>query len=284
MIISATVTPRTNPNLNQDAAWSEKKTDYNIMVVADGLGSFDYADLAAQYACQGIAEYAQNKIAHSFDMKEAFVYTQQYLVREAEKYLEKNLIKPVHNNIFGTTLLVALETGQEFICGYCGNGGIFHIRGNFDHFQASQYLPWNAVNYLNPHTIQNTQGKEALYKLLSFYGTASEYTPTICRISKDNDLYGDMLMICTDGIFSNDQVQIGKDSKNNLWIQGETTMATLYEFLKPLPRTQTELLQKIHEYLAYLHTQKLLDDDATIGLCVSETMLRYHNQKQHEKS
>jgi serine/threonine protein phosphatase PrpC len=279
MIVSASVTPRANPELNQDAAWHKKGKEYSIMAVADGLGSFDYADLAAQYACEGIAQYEHDKNASSFDMQEAFVYVQEYLVRQTEKYLIQNNIKPVHNNIFGTTLIVVLETEKEFVCGYCGNGGIFHVRGNFDHFQASQYLPWNAVNYLNPHTVQNAQGKEALYKLLSFYATPAEYTPTIIRISKDNIFYGDMLMICTDGIFSNDQTQIGKDSKNNLWIQGEATVATLYEFLKPFPRTEKALKDKIHEYLSHLHTQKLLDDDATIAICVSQTMLDYHSQK-----
>lgn len=284
MIVSASVTPRANSQLNQDAAWSGKTKDYRIMAIADGLGSFEHADLAAKYACKGIEQYAQMVSASLFNMKDAFFYAQQYLVQEAKKYIQENHIPITHTDIFGTTLIVAIETEHEFVCGYCGNGGIFHIRGNFDHFQSSQYLPWNAVNYLNPHTVQNAQGKEALYKLLSFHGNITEYTPTIFRISKDNDLYGDMLFICTDGIFSNDQVQIGKDSKNNLWIQGEYTMTVLYEFLKPFPHTEMLLQQKIQEYLTHLNTQKYLDDDATIGLCVSQTMLQYHTHKLHEKA
>lgn len=282
MIASASVTPRANPEQNQDAAWHSKGKEYSIMAVADGLGSFEYADLAAQYACEGIAEYMhsiQHKTLRSFDMYNVFMHAQQYLIQQAEKYLNYNNIKPAHNNIFGTTLIVVLETEEEFICGYCGNGGIFHIRGNFDHFQASQYLPWNAVNYLNPHTVQNAQGKESLYKLLSLYGSPAEYLPTIIRISKDNILYGDMLMICTDGIFSNDQTQIGKDSKNNIWIQGEATIAKLYEFLKPLPRTEKALQEKIQEYLSYLNAEKMLDDDATLGICISQAMYDYHTRK-----
>jgi serine/threonine protein phosphatase PrpC len=279
MIACDSVTPRTNPALNQDAAWSGTGKDYKVIAVADGLGSFEHADLAAKYVCEGIEKYVQTKSASSFNMKEAFAYAQQYLVLQATKYLQENDIRPVHTDIFGTTLIVAVETAQEFICGYCGNGGVFHIRGNFDHFQASQYLPWNAVNYLNPHTIQNAQGKEALYKLLSLHGTSSEYIPTVLRISKDNDLYGDMLVICTDGIFSNDQIQIGKDSKNNLWIQGEATIAALYEHLKPVPNSEAVLKEKINQYLTYLYTHKLLDDDATIGVCISEAMLQYHQQK-----
>lgn len=282
MIASASVTPRANPEHNQDAVWHSKGKEYSIMAVADGLGSFDYADLAAQYVCEGVAEYIHNtphKTIHLFDMYNIFMHAQQYLVQQAEKYLIKHNIKPPHSNIFGTTLIVAVETEEEFICGYCGNGGIFHIRGNFDHFQASQYLPWNAVNYLNPHTVQNEQGKEALYKLLSFYNNPAEYTPTIIRISKDNILYGDILMICTDGIFSNDQIQIGKDSKNNIWIQGEATIASLCEFLKPIPKTEKALQEKIQQYLAHLHAQKMLDDDATLAICVSQSTLDYHRQK-----
>lgn len=279
MIVSASVTPRANPEHNQDAAWHKQGKEYRIIAVADGLGSFEYAHLAAQYACEGIAEYTHQKSISAFDMQEAFTYAQKYLVTKASQYLAENHIHPAHNDIFGTTLIVALETEQEFICGYCGNGGIFHIRGNFDHFQTSQYLPWNAINYLNPHTVQNAQGKEALYKLLSFYSKPAEYTPTVLRISKDNTLYGDMLMICTDGIFSNDQIQIGKDSKNNLWIQGEATIATLYQFLKPLPRTEKLLQEKIQEYLTHLRNEKMLDDDATLGVCISPAMLNYHSRK-----
>lgn len=282
MILSDSITPRTDPSMNQDAMWSDKGKHYRIIAVADGLGSFEYADLAAKYACQGIAAYFKTHEA-SFDMKKAFDYAQTYLVQEAKKYLQEHKINATHSDLFGTTLIVVLETPQEFICGYCGNGGIFHVRGNFDHFQHSQYLPWNAINYLNPHTVQNVQGKEALYKFLSLHSQPVEYIPTVFHLSKDNALYGDMLIICTDGIFSNDQVQIGKDSKNNLWIQGELTMALLYEYLKPLPLSQTLLEQKIHEYLTYLSAQKLLDDDATIGICISETMLEYHRKRQYER-
>jgi len=279
MIACDSVTPRISPAVNQDAAWSGQGKDFKIMAVADGLGSFEHADIAARYVCEGIQKYAQTKNASSFDMKEAFSYAQQYLVQQAKKYIQENDIHPPHKDIFGTTLIVAMETEQEFICGYCGNGGIFHIRGNFDHFQASQYLPWNAINYLNPHTIQNAQGKEALYKLLSLHGNPTEYIPTVLRISKDNKLYGDMLIICTDGIFSNDQIQIGKDSKNNLWIQGEATVTALYEHLKPVPNSEIVLKEKINQYLTDLHIHKLLDDDATVGICISEAMLQYHRQK-----
>ncbi|MCS7075457.1 MAG: protein phosphatase 2C family protein [Bacteroidia bacterium] len=273
---TATITPRSSPAKNQDASWVGYCNSYKVMAVADGLGSYELADLAAMYVCSGIAEYSQKQSSKTFDMQSAFMYAQNVLKAKANEYLQKNNLDSTQTDLFATTLIVAVETEDEFICGYCGNGGIFHIRGNFDHFQNNQYLPWNAINYLNPHTVQNAQGKEALYKYLSLQGSMVEYTPTILRISKDKDWYGDMLLICTDGIFSNDQVQVGKDSKNNLWIQGEKTITLLYEYLKPLPTTEKKLAEQIEQYLDYLRIHKLLDDDATLAICISQTMLKYH--------
>ncbi|MCS7027760.1 MAG: protein phosphatase 2C domain-containing protein [Bacteroidia bacterium] len=281
IVSSATITPK-GAAKNQDASWIGHTQNYKVMAVADGIGSFEFAELAAQFACQAIAEYTQKNSVQSFDMFEAFTYAQNFLSKKANQYLHQNNIQPVDIDLFGTTLIVAVEIDDEFICGYCGNGGIFHIRGNFDHFQNTQYLPWNAINYLNPHTVQNAQGREALYKFLSPQSTTTEYLPTTLRISKDNQWYGDILVICTDGIFSNDQVQIGKDSKDNIWIQGQKTISILYEYLKPLPLTKERLNQKMHQYLAHLLENKLLDDDATLAISISQTAISYHQKRQHE--
>lgn len=274
MIAVASITPKTEATHNQDSAFCVSFPLYKLMAVADGLGSYAYAELASQVVCDALKkQLTPNQIP---DITTLFKQATQVLVSFSTQYITEHNLSLDHSKAFGTTLIVAIETETEFICGYCGNGGIFHIRGNFHQFQPTQYLPWNGINYLNPHTIQNEQGKEALYKLLALTSSEVEITPTLIRFQKDNILFGDMLMICTDGIFSNDQVQIGKDAKGNLWLSGEETLSRFYETMKPLPITLNESLQ---QYLNSLKTDKCLDDDATLGVMVSDKMLAYHQVK-----
>jgi hypothetical protein len=57
--------------------------------------------------------------------------------------------------LFGTTLLVAVDTGDELAAAYAGNGAIWHIRGNLDRFPSPVLR--NAVNPLG--------GREGLYDM-----------------------------------------------------------------------------------------------------------------------
>jgi hypothetical protein len=187
-------------------------------------------------------------------------------------------------NLFGTTLISVIETDDKIKISYVGNGAIWHIRGNFNEFPSSYLFPWNAINILNPHTIPEN-GKEVLYRLISNNEDFTECIPSVIELEKDNE-YGDIIMICTDGIYSVDQIKAGKNEKGT-WVKYEPSMLKFFEnisrFFVNIKLYNKEGIEQILKQ--YLEEIKLmLDDDATIGILISQKTLNYQNEINWQKN
>lgn len=290
--VATTAKNQVKENENQDGCEIAENNISNLraVIVADGLSSYKYAELASKFVTKSIKGQIESyRSKKDIDFKQVFKETRLGLIRFAEDFEKKNCITLNKNNSFGTTLIVALEDDNKVSFAYVGDGAIWHIRGNFNNFHKTQYLPWNALNYLNPHSVQNDQGKPAMYRMISISDDADEGVPTILHIDKDNLLYGDMFMICTDGIYSYNQVPIGRYPENDsIWISGEKTMYLFYQYLNDYfennPNPNNESLQKASKvYLDSLKSQTLLDDDATIGVIITSKAIEYQNKYQKSK-
>jgi len=281
-----TGTDRLNIKENQDSFETAINKNLNIkaIIIADGLGSFQYSGLASKVVVKSVKSQIENlKLKEKIDLKNIFKNSKLDLISFTEKYKKRKKITFDQENSFATSLIVLIENEEYVNIGYVGNGAIWHIRGNFNHFNKSKYLPWNSMNYLNPHSIQNEFGKEALYKLISISNNFEESIPTIITINKDNIFFGDIFMICTDGIYSFDQVPIGKMKDNSIWIHGEKTMSLFYNqlntfFTENSDKTDKKLKIIIKTYLQNLIKNKLIDDDSTIGLTISNKALQYQKK------
>jgi hypothetical protein len=180
---------------------------------------------------------------------------------------------------YGTTLLVGLETETDLVAGYAGNGAIWHIRGNFDDFPSTT-LPWNAVNLLNPHTLPR-DGREVLYNIVDA-ADESPPVPSIVSVGKD-PRFGDILLLCTDGVYSADQVTHGTDSGGRLWIGAEPAMLAFHQALRELfdgwdGEATPALREALEAWLLDLRARGLLEDDATVGVIVTADALRYQRR------
>lgn len=248
----------------------------NVLVVADGLGSFHYSEVASEFVCKKVVDVIEKlENIRDLDLVNIFEEVQIDLKKKYEEEIpEADRIK----NAYGTTLISCIETLDEFIIGYVGNGGIFHIRGDFNNFPERFYLPWNSINLLNPHS-KEEEGKNAMYRFLSPNSHPEQIIPSVIRLSKDRFGSGDILMICTDGIYSYDEVKIGKDPNGKIWISGETAMELFYKHLKLFFMKEDfndyNLNESIRDYLAELKSKNLIDDDATLSLLISSTALNY---------
>jgi len=275
------VTTATNRQENQDSCEVAENEALKAVIVADGLGSYEYADLASKFVTQNI----KTQIEHSteeIDFEKMFKQAKSKLIEYAQDFENKKGITLDKNNSFGTSLIVAIEDAHRIKVAYVGNGAIWHLRGNFNHFNKTKYLPWNMLNYLNPHSVQNEVGKEAMYKLISISETKdTETVPTVLQIEKDNLYYGDIVMICTDGIYSFDQVPIGKVVKDgSVWISGEKTMSFFYQhlneyFVKTQNPTNDSLQKAMQTYLDFLKQENILEDDASLGIIVTAKAIEY---------
>jgi len=124
-------------------------------------------------------------------------------------------------------------------------------------------------------------GKEALYRLISNGTDDDECLPSIVEIIKDRH-QGDIIMICTDGIYSADQQRPGKNTKG-IWIKYEPAMLIFFErlreyFQKNLYYDQTTAEFFLDKYLEEMRHE--LHDDATIGLLITKEAARYQYDKK----
>jgi hypothetical protein len=274
--------------VNQDACAVAFNADVPLagVVIADGLGSHYGADVAARVVVRSIAEDLESLPAGgSLDPRRLFAGAHARLQREVDDRLELLPADLVWSTAFGTTAICAVETDDELIVAYTGNGGVFHIRGNFNTFPASQLLPWTAVNYLNPHSVPR-DGKNVMYKIVSPRSRAEEISPSIIRISKDDDTFGDIILCCSDGIYSYDQTSIGRDREQNLWISGGASIARFYAALaaqfEDEPSDGT-LETALTTYLKELDTAGLVDDDCTVGVLVTRKALAFQSQLREKR-
>ena len=254
--------------------------NFNAIILGDGIGSHYKPDEGSNFCVKTLKKHLENcKNLDELNFKELFktVYSE---LKENFSNIEDNTIDKTQ--AYGTTLICAIELEDKYIVAYLGNGSAWHIRGNFHTFSPQRYLPWNAINLLNPHTIEEN-GKEALYKFIALESTENQILPSVIEINKDNELFGDIIIISTDGLYSNDHNPIAKDREGNIWIAGEKKMELLFNRLKNLineNKFEEQIINdSIDEYLKEINESKLVDDDTTFGIIFNNI---YQEKTQEE--
>lgn len=278
--ILATAT-NTSKSENQDNCGEYQGVFFNSLFIADGLGSFIYPKIASERVIDSFKASAKD-----FDniqtkglqpkFSEVFKLAKDKLIGFANENMKAE--DKETQNLYGTTAITVFETEDKIHVSYVGNGGVWHIRGNFNDFPAAYHYPWNAVNYLNPHTTSE-DGKEALYRLISNSSDFTECVPTSIEIEKDKSV-GEILMICTDGIYSADQVKAGKNDKG-VWVRYEPSMLKFFEYLKEFFKANQYYSKELVEQMLNKYLEELkptLDDDATIGIIITKEALNYQNK------
>jgi len=277
---------RSRKTVNQDAfaVVAPGHASLPAVVVADGLGSHYGAEAASDIAARTIAEAIRDTpSAAALDLSSAFQAARCRIVRHVETLGDTLPPDLDRTQAFGTTAVCAVDGPDRLTLGYVGNGGLFHLRGNFNGFPKSQLLPWTALNYLNPHTVPE-QGKNAMCKLVSPANGAASAMPTVLTVSKDVDLFGDIVVCVTDGVYSYDQTPMGRDSEHRTWISGERSVALLFAalgtFFAGPEHTMDALAGCLEEFLVALDAENLMSDDCTVGVLVTEQALRYQARRR----
>lgn len=250
---------------------------FNAVLVADGIGTSTNAKEGAEFIIERAETILKEQNVSEINLQGLFVQLQRDLqAMILEKYEEPS------EKSFRTTLIIAIETEDKFIIGYLGNGAILHVRGNITTFRDDYYIPWVCTNYLNPHTIPK-EGKEALYGYFGFNKSEEKIRPTILEVHKDNKGFGDILIICTDGIYSNDQNGVAKDAEQNLWVEGTKSLELLLNELKIFLKSEDTHKESLDMLLAS-YLSKLKDipngmtDDCTMGIIISEQAIEYQKK------
>jgi len=267
--------------VNEDSCCiiTNEKIPFNGIVVADGLGSHKHSDKASAFVTKFLKEKLEAlENIQDLNFEALFQSAKQGLVEDTKNNPELNYSELSKGSALSTTVICAIETADKFIIVYAGNGSAWQIRGSFNQFSESRYLPWNSINLLNPHCVEEN-GKSALYRYISISDVKA--SPTIVTISKNVFAPSEWIMICTDGIYTYDSVIVGKDEEGKIWISGEETMEMFYKSISsllsenPTSVTSEDLQFCLDRYLQDIKEKKLMNDDCTVGVIIPEVVLRY---------
>ena len=261
----------TNKAENQDS-FLVLEQPFKAILLADGLGGHEYAKYAKRSSERAVNFFGKG-IPETGCQLSAPLLEELFRLAKADmlvyaKELGLSPHPPGSDDLLGTTAITLFENEDTIFIGYTGNGAVWHIRSNLIEFLAVKHFPWNAVNLLNPHSVPQ-KGKEALYKLISNSEDAEECVPSIIEIKKDRQR-GDIIMICTDGIYSADQQKIGKNEKG-MWLQLDPLMLGFFDHLKAvLFNAELNSDSLTNAIIHFLHEHKsMLTDDATLGILVT---------------
>ena len=278
-----TVCSDTKKSVNQDyccAAYVEG-AQARIMAVADGVGSSYKAEVGSKFVCEKAVELIAESLEKGIteiDFNVVFNSVQEDL----DAHIENNYaaeLSDLKDGSFASTLIVGIDFPDRFVAAYIGNGSILHIGGGFIKFPAYMCLPWNAVNLLNPHTVE-VQGKEALYKFFYYKGEPHRHKPSVIEVRKNNDEPGDIFVITTDGVYSSDHEIAVKDDEGEIWMPLPKQLGMLYDALKQFALSEGELnesnlYQALASYLTALKEGNVMDDDTTLGVLFSPQAIEY---------
>lgn len=288
----AAVCSDTRKSKNQDSLCEAyvEKAKARIIAVADGVGSSYKSEEGSRFVAAKAVELIQKAVeadTYHIDFDGIFDQVQAGLDAKVETEFTAELsgLKPAS---FGTTLIVGIDFPDRFVAAYVGNGSIWHVSGLFNSFPPAMCLPWNAVNLLTPDTSMK-EGREALYKIFFYKGEKKHHKPTVVQVSKLREDPGDMFIITTDGVYSADHAIAGKDDEGDIWVPSTAQFGLLCEYLKQYVDgvediNDATLKEVINRYLAHINEAKIMDDDTTLGVFISQEARKHflENRKVNE--
>jgi hypothetical protein len=277
LVAAASASPKVG---NQDACATFRTQGGSVgVLIADGLGSHYRAEVGSRLAVRAAARALER--GSDLDLDLAFAAAGAAIDAEAQRSRDAWPRSIDDTCALGTTLISAVDTGDHLVVGYLGNGAVHHVRGNFDAFPAAQLLPWTSLNILNPHSCPE-QGQPALYRYLGPANPGGTRQPSVVRLSQDAHFFGDIVIVCTDGICSYDQTPIGRDAGGRIWVAGDESMVRLYaalaRFLDEGPHTSAALRAVLLQYVNRLVESGLAEDDCTVGVIVTAAAVERRKQ------
>ncbi len=242
----------------------------NRIILCDGIGEFEESNKAAEITINHLL-----KANTEFDVIVS-------LLKAADDIKKEKIIG-------GTTLISALvELKESYSIAnivYLGNGSIFHLHGNFNELPASfgaSNKPYLFSNLLIPHVDKDG----ALLRYISHNSKQYELTPSFIELSLSG-LYGDVILLFSDGISSLEDDIIYIDDQQRIWRKQSEIVSIiicdLHDWLKLscLSFSQKGMDDFLTRTLSKLKADTKLEDDASIGLIISESVLNYYKEFYH---
>ena len=224
--------------------------------------------------CDGIGEYSKSGVVANLTIQrflEAPFDSMINLVSKVKSEIDKNGIEG------GTTLLSAKEQNENLLIEYLGNGGIIHLHGDYA-INMNSDEPYRYCELMLPHVAPNG----ALTRHLSHQGGKNETSPSQL-LTNLNYITGNIIILFSDGICSIEEKVIIRDNKSRVWRNENVALQLILKkldyFLSNISEKHyfQENLVDFNEFiLKELKSQNLLEDDASLGFVITESVLDFY--------
>lgn len=241
----------------------------NKIIICDGIGQFPESDKAAEITIENIKFSELGKTAEVIG----------YINAAAKEIKEFDIVG-------GTTLITAfIDHATEIAMAklvYIGNGSIFHLHGDFNELPASYNKtnkPYRFSNILIPHI-----DKEGiLLRHISHDSGWPELIPSVIDLSLTG-IHGDIILMFSDGISSLEDDVIVQDEHQRIWRNQSQNVTSIIDNLHLWliencnEVSKSKLDSFLETELVQLKEAKKLEDDASIGLIITEDVLTYYKE------
>lgn len=249
----------------------------------------DYADFLIEenskslVLCDGIGEFSDSG-------KVSKVVVDQFIGKHyfklAELIADEEYIKLKTNKIIGgTTFISAINknNSDRIQIEYLGNGGIIHFHGDFSSNVNSEE-PYRYGEMMIPHISPSG----ALTKHISHNSKKVELASSTIELNL-NYTEGDIVLLFSDGISSLEDKVILKDNENRYWRNENPAIQLILKeldlFLKfnnSQETFQENMIGFNQQILEKLKTENYLEDDASLGIIISENVLNHYKEKLND--
>ena len=182
----------------------------------------------------------------------------------------------------GTTFISAvnLKNTNKVKLEYLGNGGIIHLHGDFS-TNVNSEEPYRYGELMIPHVSPNG----ALTKHISHNSEKVELSTSTIELNL-NYITGDIILLFSDGISSLEDKLILKDNENRFWRNENPAIQLILKELNLHLQTnispssfEDELTGFIESILEKLKVENYLEDDASLGIIITENVLNYYREE-----
>ena len=179
-------------SLNEDYGKFLEKEEFNIYVVADGMGGHNAGEVASKMAAEGIVDYVNN----NFNLWDSSILLVKAIERvNTDIYnfsKEKEELKGM-----GTTITACLEIGDKIIIANVGDSSCFGIKGQKLHKITKDHSLVQEL--VDMGTITETQAANHPKKniITRAVGTNEYVNVDIFTIEKNEY---DLFLLCSDGL------------------------------------------------------------------------------------
>ncbi len=171
--------------------------DYRIIIIADGVGGYDYGEVASRIAAESAYALLENEFDedNQLNADDPIQLLNKAIVFANQKVIDMKVQKPSHQQM-GTTLTCFYLDDDFVYFSYIGDSRLYHI--SLQENKISQLTVDHTLsqNKLNQDLMPNLHAR-ANHVLTRMIGAGNSINPGYGKYPLQK---GDMLLTCTDGL------------------------------------------------------------------------------------